>query len=459
MDSERILAQIYGEMESLKRKAEQKTENLAYQHAGSGAPAHTASEGVFYWDYTNDNLYVNSDGSTTWQSIGGAVAGAHVLLSATHTDTTAASVTRGALVVGLGASPTWTRRDHPGGINYYLRSNAADPDWTSDLTLAAGAYVGRTGDVRVEFDSAAGRLNLILGDNAGSDQVRVLDSDDTVVAYVDSSGESHFTRIGVVVEPNALHLVFVQDTALSWDDGDYRVLEFEGEKTGGATDEGDTFHALYGEVNLNQAAGTIGKMYGAEITVTLTDGSVGSVGTPQSARGAYFYVDLNGGTVWDDAIGGQFVVHQAGANTVNDDIVGAYLEVDADGTCNGSVFMLYARVRDNVDWMIYQAQSEAPSFLYGDLKIGNSDAASAQLHVDQWSASGSQPVLMLDQGDVSEEFIHFQGTAASGVLTQSLVNYGDESTSTAAVWIKVEVTDDGDQVADQAYYVLGYTLA
>jgi len=188
MDSERILAQIYGEMESLKRKAEQKTESLAYQHAGSGAPAHTASRGVFYWDYTNDNLYVNSDGSTTWQSIGGAVAGAHVLLSATHTDTTAASVTRGALVVGLGASPTWTRRDHPGGINYYLRSNAADPDWTSDLTLAAGAYVGRTGDVRVEFDSAAGRLNLILGDNAGSDQVRFVDSDGTAVGYVDSNG-------------------------------------------------------------------------------------------------------------------------------------------------------------------------------------------------------------------------------------------------------------------------------
>ena len=188
MTDERILAQIYGEIASLKRQAEQKVESLAYQHVGSGAPGHAASEGVFYWDYTANNLYVNSDGSTTWQSIGGSVAGAHVLLSATHTDTTAASVTRGALVIGLGASPTWTRRDHPGDINYYLRSNAADPDWTSDLTMAAGAYVGRTGDVRVEFDSAAGQLDLILGDAAGSDEVRVVDSGGVAVVTADSDG-------------------------------------------------------------------------------------------------------------------------------------------------------------------------------------------------------------------------------------------------------------------------------
>lgn len=39
---------------------------------GAGAPSHTAPEGTAYWDTTNNNLYVNSDGATTWQSIGGA---------------------------------------------------------------------------------------------------------------------------------------------------------------------------------------------------------------------------------------------------------------------------------------------------------------------------------------------------------------------------------------------------
>ncbi len=68
-------------------------------------------------------------------------------------------------------------------------------------------------------------------------------------------------------------------------------------------------------------------------------------------------------------------------------------------------------------------------------------------------------MLHLRQQDVSEEFIRYRGTAASGNLTRSIVDYGDESSSTAAVWIKCYVTDDGNQVTDQAYYILGYTLA
>lgn len=41
---------------------------------GAGVPTHTAPEGTEYWDTTNNNLYVNSDGGTTWQAIGGATA-------------------------------------------------------------------------------------------------------------------------------------------------------------------------------------------------------------------------------------------------------------------------------------------------------------------------------------------------------------------------------------------------
>ncbi|HLF79658.1 MAG TPA: hypothetical protein VJB57_19425 [Dehalococcoidia bacterium] len=32
----------------------------------AGAPAHTALEGTFYWDSTNNKLYVNNDGTTNW---------------------------------------------------------------------------------------------------------------------------------------------------------------------------------------------------------------------------------------------------------------------------------------------------------------------------------------------------------------------------------------------------------
>lgn len=42
---------------------------------GSGVPAGRASEGTQYWDTANDDLYVNKDGATAWQLIGGASSG------------------------------------------------------------------------------------------------------------------------------------------------------------------------------------------------------------------------------------------------------------------------------------------------------------------------------------------------------------------------------------------------
>jgi hypothetical protein len=92
-------------------------------------------------------------------------------------------------------------------------------------------------------------------------------------------------------------------------------------------------------------------------------------------------------------------------------------------------------------------------------KFGGTAGASGQVDIEQSSATGATPVLRLEQKDVDREFIRVVGTAANGNLTRSLVDYGDEASSTAAVWIKVNVEDDGNQVTDQAYYILGYTLA
>jgi len=62
----------------------------------------------------------------------------------------------------------------------------------------------------------------------------------------------------------------------------------------------------------------------------------------------------------------------------------------------------------------------------GDMLIG-AGSASGQLHVDQSSTSGAQPVLYLDQADVSEEFIRFQATAGdSNAVSTNIVgsHYG-----------------------------------
>ncbi len=57
-------------------------------------------------------------------------AGAHNLLSATHLDTTAATVLRGALVTGQGATPTWSLLAL-GATNSVLCSNGSDALWSS----------------------------------------------------------------------------------------------------------------------------------------------------------------------------------------------------------------------------------------------------------------------------------------------------------------------------------------
>lgn len=91
--------------------------------------------------------------------------------------------------------------------------------------------------------------------------------------------------------------------------------------------------------------------------------------------------------------------------------------------------------------------------------IGGPTAASAQWHVAQAGTASAQPVLLLDQADVSEEFIRFIGGAGSATLTQSIVAEADVTTATRAGWLRVYVQDDGDQITDQAYYMPIFTLA
>lgn len=83
----------------------------------------------------------------------------------------------------------------------------------------------------------------------------------------------------------------------------------------------------------------------------------------------------------------------------------------------------------------------------------------AMLDVDQSSSSGAIAVMKLDQADVDTQFMDFVGTAASGVLVNSIVNNGDVGSATLAGWVKVYVQDDGNQIADQAYFMPLYTLS
>lgn len=77
----------------------------------------------------------------------------------------------------------------------------------------------------------------------------------------------------------------------------------------------------------------------------------------------------------------------------------------------------------------------------------------------QGKTAGALPVLTLEQLDVDEPFLKFIGTADSANLTRSLVDAGDVSTATAIGFAKVEIRDDGNQIADGDGFILIYSIA
>lgn len=104
--------------------------------------AGTRNTGSLIYDTTTSTVKF-SDGSS-WANVAGAAAN-HAILSSSHSDATAGTCTRGDIITGQGATPTWTRLAK--GTQYtFLTMGANEPAWSSStLTLAgnlttSGAY-------------------------------------------------------------------------------------------------------------------------------------------------------------------------------------------------------------------------------------------------------------------------------------------------------------------------------
>ena len=82
-----------------------------------------------------------------------------------------------------------------------------------------------------------------------------------------------------------------------------------------------------------------------------------------------------------------------------------------------------------------------------------------KLHVDQSGVAAAKPVLTLDQGDVSEEFIRFIGTSTT-TAAQSLVDAANMTTPGSIVgWVRVYVQDDQaiGPITDAPYWIPFYS--
>lgn len=94
-----------------------------------------------------------------------------------------------------------------------------------------------------------------------------------------------------------------------------------------------------------------------------------------------------------------------------------------------------------------------------DLLVGLISGNDGKIHIDQSSTSGAKPVLTLDQGDVSEEFIKLIGESTTDD-SQSLIDAVNMTTlGTLTGWIKVYIEDvqATNPITDGFYYVPFYT--
>lgn len=108
-------------------------------------------------DSGDSNIFKVWNGAS-WVALGGA--SSHNLLSATHTDTTAAAVVRGDILTGQTATPEWTRLAI-GAANRYVTSDGTDVSWGQ---VAFSHLSGAATLSQLPFGTA----NQILGTNAGA---------------------------------------------------------------------------------------------------------------------------------------------------------------------------------------------------------------------------------------------------------------------------------------------------
>lgn len=114
------------------------------------------------------DLFAKYDTSTgTWKCDPGPTGGTnHAILSATHSDTTAAAVARGDLMTAQGVTPTWSRLA-VALAGRYLRSDGTDLSYSSIAAAGAGSctnqFVRATNDNAAPTCSTVGNADLAAG--------------------------------------------------------------------------------------------------------------------------------------------------------------------------------------------------------------------------------------------------------------------------------------------------------
>jgi hypothetical protein len=219
----------------------------------------------------------------------------------------------------------------------------------------------------------------------------------------------------------------------------------------------DLLSATHSDTTPN--AVTRGSMIYADSTPKWTElGHPAAAGYALTTDALDVYWDLTptwgGDHTWDDGTGDSPALKLVGGS--NDDTATIFLSDDAVAGNSDLVIRLCAA--DNDSWFLIQ-NSTSSTVAYvggggqagfvGDVFVGSTSAPLAQLHVDQSSATGAQPALLLDQGDVSEQCIKFSSDSTDRDIylftvdvTGTPTALWDESED-SLVWDKNLTLDDG----------------
>jgi hypothetical protein len=237
--------------------------------------------------------------------------------------------------------------------------------------------------------------------------------------------------------------LYVRDTALT-STATFYGGRFQHTKTGGAGAAGDDYIGLYASMNLNQAT-TIDNLYGGQMLGIITQGTADIVegcqmfaqvtgGTVNvDVRAFEVFADVDAGIVTGSVMGlYAFVDIEAAVTSIGGNVFGARIWVDADTVPTGTVYMLYLAEQSNIDYGIYQSGS-ADNYFGGEVGIGALPTG-GQCHIDN-VGTVAQPVLYLDQGDVSEEMIQFETTIGVGNAIEAVGG----KTLTVTHFIKVTI--------------------
>lgn len=197
------------------------------------------------------------------------------------------------------------------------------------------------------------------------------------------------------------------------------------------------------------------------VVAAITSGSTSGILTGSSGRAV---IESPNTQNWTADVGVRGVSGAVLIRPTSGTITGAASFYGAnDVSTGGTVTNFYGLYLEDMsrgtnNYGIYQTGTTDINYFAGNVGVGIS-APAAKLHIDQASTTAAVPVLTIDQADISEEFIRFIGTSANGVLTQSIVEAADVATATIAGYLKVYISDDGNQLADASYYLPIYTLA